>query len=383
MPSFSQPARDHGPYRRLGAPLVAPSQLVFKAKGDELTQIEQLAAKLEPSLYAAVMAGINASAEALDLNSIIAALESGDVGKVLAILSVDKAAEAFSALQPALQAGVYAAGAAGAAQIAMQVSGATFTFGQLNPRLIEWLQTYSLGLIRQINDGTREAIRDYLVTGMTGGENPKDVARSIKQIVGLTDRQAKAVLNYRKELETFHLKRTAGGYGLGNKVDRVNGTQVFRPDEDGLPSDGIQLRRLRDFRYDGVLQRSMEQGKPLKPEQIDRMVDAYRRKYLAYRSRTIARTEALRTTNMGVQDAWRQAIESGKVPEELVRKKYIVAKDERLCKVCAPIPSMNPAQGVKMGAPFNTPKGPINLPPVHPNCRCSIVMRVYEPTQLK
>lgn len=372
----------HGPYKRYREPLVPPSHLVFKASGEQLTQIEALANKLEPGLYKAILLGLTTTAESIDLNMLIAALESGDVGKVLGLLALDKAAEAFAALQPAVQAGVYAAGAYAASQI-VQVSGASFTFGQLNPRLISWLQAYSLNLIQQINDQTREAVRSFLVQGMTAGKNPKDVAREVKTIIGLTEKQAKAVQNYRKELETFHLKRSANAYGLGNKVSRVNGTQVSILDEDGLNSDGINARRLRDFRFDGQLKTAMSTGKPLKPEQIDKMVAAYQRKFLAYRSRTIARTEALRTTNMGIQDGWRQAIEAGKVPEELVRKQFIVSRDERLCEVCSPVPSLNPKQGVKLGAPFNTPKGPVNLPPLHPNCRCTVFFRVYEPGQIK
>lgn len=372
----------HGPYKRYREPLVPPSELVFKASPEQLSQIEALANKLEPSLYKAILLGLTTTAESIDLNMLIAALESGDVGKVLGLLALDKAAEAFAALQPAVQAGVYAAGAYAATQV-VAVSGASFTFGQLNPRLISWLQAYSLNLIQQINDQTREAVRSFLVQGMTAGKNPKDVAREVKNIIGLTEKQAKAVQNYRKELETFHLKRTAGAYGLGNKVNRVNGTQVSILDEDGLNSDGINARRLRDFRFDGQLKTAMSTGKPLKPEQIDKMVAAYQRKFLAYRSRTIARTEALRTTNMGIQDGWRQAIEAGKVPEDFVRKQYIVARDERLCEVCSPVPSLNPKQGVKLAAPFNTPKGPYNLPPLHPNCRCTVFFRVYEPSQLK
>jgi len=159
--------------------------------------------------------------------------------------------------------------------------------------------------------------------------------------------------------------------------------QVFRPEDDGTPMDDVDERRLRDFRYDKTLLRAMEQAKPLTPKQIDTMVDAYRRKYLKYRAQTIARTEALRTTNVGVQDAWRQAVEQGKVSEDLIRRKWVVADDERLCKFCAPIPKMNPKLGVDLQQPFETPKGPTMLPPLHPNCRCTVFIRAYEPIQIE
>lgn len=368
-----------GAYRRLRPALCRPEEVVYKARGDALSEIERLAERLEPVLARSILDGLSRMGDAVDLDAIVEALQSGDVSRVIRALALDPAS-AFADLTPALQSGLYAAGAATAATI--RLTSAQFVFDQLNPRLISWLQTYSLGLIRQIGDSTREAVRSILVDGMTAGSNPKDVARQIKGVVGLTDRQARAVVNYRRELETFHERRTGGGYNLGAKIDRVNGTQVLRPDDDGSPLDGIAERRLRDFRYDGQLSRAVESGVPLRPEQIDRMVAAYERKYLAFRARTIARTEALRTTNMGVQDAWRQAIEGGSMPETLVRRMWVVARDERLCSVCSPIPKMNPKRGVRFDQPFATPKGPLSLPPAHPNCRCVVSIRQWEPEQL-
>lgn len=362
-------------------PLCDPRAIIYKAR--DLSEIEALAAKLEPGLAKAILDALTQQGKAVPLDALVAALESGDVSKVVALLDSPAVTAAFQAIAAPLQGAVYAGGALGAGAIATQITGAAFVFDQLNPRLITWLQTYNLGLIREISQQTKEGIREYLVAGMTAGRNPKDVAREVKTVIGLTDRQARAVYNFRRELETFHTRKTGGGYNLGAQIDRVNGTQVLRPDEDGLPKDGITERRLRDFRFDGQLKQSMTTGKPLSQAQIDKMVAAYQRKYLAYRSRTIARTEAIRTTNMGVQDAWRQAIDSGKVPEALVRKRWLVTKDERLCKVCGPIPGMNPQRGLSIGQPFATPKGPVTIPPAHPNCRCSVVFRVWEPEQLQ
>lgn len=358
------------------------TSLVQKA-GGQSDALEALIARLEPRLAKAITQGLEAMGDAVPIDALVAALESGDIARVVALLSMEAAVPAMAATQDALQDGVYSAGALTAGLIAPRVTGAAFAFDRLNPTLIRWLQTYSLGLIRQISDSTREGIRTYLIAGMNEGANPKDVARQIKQVVGLTEKQSQAVANYRRELETFHQRRTGGGYAVGSKPDKVNGTQVFRPDDDGLPMDGITERRLRDFRYDGQLQRAMQTGKPLTPEQIDKMVAAYARKYKAFRARTIARTEAIRANNMGIQEAWRQAIESGKVSESLVRRQWIVARDERLCEICAPIPRLNPKVGVKQGQPFATPKGPMSMPPAHPNCRCTMVIRMWEASDLQ
>lgn len=366
--------------RRVTPVTLSPREIVLKDR--DVGRIQALASKLETNLARAILAAFESQRASLSTKDLIAALESGDVGKVLRMLDLPSALAGFDTVPPAVQNGAYAAGAAAAASISLRLTGASFVFNQLNPRLLTWLQTYNLGLIRQINETTKEGVRQYLIAGMAEGRNPKDVARQVKGIVGLTDRQAQAVKNFRKNLETFHLRRNANAWGLGREIDRVNGTQVLRPDKDGSPMDGIDQRRLRDFRFDGQLKRAMEQGKPLTQAQIDKMVAAYERKYLAYRARTIARTEAMRTTNMGVQDAWQQAIDKGTVSETLVRKRWSVARDERLCEICGPIPGMNPKRGVKHAEAFKTPDGPQMLPPMHPNCRCTVTYRMYEPQQL-
>lgn len=373
-----------GPFQRLRPQLIPPGAVVAKAgKGQLLTEIEQLAKKIEPALAEAIMAYLQGMKDSVNLQALADALASGDIGKVIGLLVGADLGAAKEQVADAVQAAVWGGAAIAAVGINDGIRGIHFAFDKLNPRLVTWLQTYSLNLIRQITDETKEAIRDKLVLGMTAGKSPIAVARQVKGAIGLTARQSKAVENYRKELETFHLKSSAGGYGLGSKIDRVNGRQVFKPDEDGTPMDGIDLRRLRDFRYDGQLKQAMASGKPLTAAQIDKMVAAYERKYLRHRSETIARTEALRTTNFGVQDAWRQAIEGGKASESLVRRQWIVAKDERLCEVCAPVPKLNPKRGVKFDQPFATPKGPVMLPPVHPNCRCTVFIRQWEAEQLQ
>lgn len=359
---------------------VSPAEILYKDRYS-FTDIEALAFKLEGSLAKTILGALLDQAATISIDDIAEALIAGDVGKVLRLLDLPEALAALGKIASGLQSGTFAAGTLAAASI-YTPGGASFVFNQLNPRLITWLQTYSLGLIREINTTTKEGVRQYLVSGMQSGKGPRQVASEVKGIIGLTNRQAQAVKNFRKELETMHQKRNANGWGLGKEVARRNGTQINVLNEDGTNQDGINERRLRDFRYDGQLKAAVTSGKPLSPAQIDRMVKAYERKYLAYRARTIARTEAIRTTNIGVQDAWQQAIDTGTVAEAQVRKQWLVARDERLCESCGPIPRLNPKIGVKHSASFKTPEGPQMLPPMHPNCRCTVFYRTYEPAQI-
>jgi len=263
---------------------------------------------------------------------------------------------------------------------------ARFAFNRLNPALITWLENYSLNLIRDIGEGTRAAVRSALVDGMTKGVNPIQQARQIKQAVGLTEAQAKSVANYRKELETFHLKRSAKSWGLGNERSKLSGVDVMPVDpKTGKPKDGIEHRRLRDQRHDGQLQRAMEQRKPLKPEQIDKMVNRYQERMIQNRARTIARAESMRALNAGSEEAWRQAVGEGKLDGSLVRKFWKESKSERECEECKSIARNQPKRGIPMGASFVSKKSgrSYRSAPAHPNCLCVVFHRLFEREQLE
>ena len=62
---------------------------------------------------------------------------------------------------------------------------------------------------------------------------------------------------FRAEIESFHERRTAAAWNLGASPSRRNGAQVLEIGADGKPVDGILARRLRDFRFDRTLARTM------------------------------------------------------------------------------------------------------------------------------
>lgn len=352
------------------------------SKAAKPSDIEALAEKLEPALARAVRDLIKDHVGSVDLDKLEEALKSGQSYKVLDIVgSVDPVKA--QAVRDALQNAVWAGGAL--ATQSPVLNEARFAFQRLNPHLITWLEGYSLNLIRDIGDGTRAAVRSALVDGMTKGVNPIQQARQIKQAVGLTENQAKAVQNYRKELETFHTKRNAKSWGLGNERSTQGGINVHRVDpKTGKPIDGIEHRRLRDQRHDGQLQRAIDTRKPIKPEVIDRMVDRYQAKMIQARAQTIARSESMRALNAGTHEAWRQAVEDRKVSGNLVRKFWKDAKTERECLECRSLARDQPKRGIPMDAEFVSKHSGrrYKTAPAHPNCLCHVFYRVFEPEQL-
>jgi hypothetical protein len=256
-----------------------------------------------------------------------------------------------------------------------------FQFDILNPNVIEAVRRQAASLVVEIGKQTKDAIREEVRLGMLWGENPRETARAIRQGIGLTAKQQQAVANFRHELMTFHERTSDGGWNLGGKISRApGGAQTFAVDAQGQPKDAIFERRLRDFRYDRTLRAAMASGKPLTPAQIDAMTEAYRRKYLKYRSETIATTEALRASNLAIEETWRQAAEQRLVDPANLRKRWGLALgSDRTCLVCRPMPTINAGvdgEGLPMDALFKTTRGDqVRIPPIHPRCRCVLVVR--------
>jgi len=96
---------------------------------------------------------------------------------------------------------------------------------------------------------------------------------------------------------------------------------------------------------------------------------------LRRRAQTIAETETHTLGQEGQRQLMLQAIRSGVVVEEQVRRYWEVSEDEHLCARCAPIPGLNP-DGVALDAPFHTPEGPVMGPTLHPLCRCEVTYAV-------
>lgn len=182
-----------------------------------------------------------------------------------------------------------------------------------------------------------QTVQDQLIQALRMGADPEEIAGALKGVIGLTPRQAQAVLNFRRLLE--------------------------EGDRQALS------RALRDKRFDPTV-RSWADGAPVDPAKVDAMVERYADRYLAYRAGVIARTESLQATVNGIKDAYAQAINSGRLLASEVRRKWLVVPDERLCVICASIPLLNP-HGVGVFEPYLSLEGPLMGPLAHPNCRCT------------
>lgn len=230
----------------------------------------------------------------------------------------------------------------------------------LNPLMLRWVEEHAADLITGIAADTVWAIRDVLVEGTVRGIGARAMGRQIRGVVGLLPSHARAVVNYEAKMR-----------------------------EDGVPE-----------------------------KTLERNVETYRRRLLAWRAETIARTETMTASHAGLVEGWKLARDQGRLPGE-VRMQWVVTEDDRLCERCAPLDGVTVALGgvfeaTVKGFPDGMPdevtpgserrrKGglrpgsgrepvrdeglegrlvplrrPIRVshPPLHPNCRCTLILAI-------
>ena len=181
-----------------------------------------------------------------------------------------------------------------------------------NPSAIRWVERHAAELVDLLDVTQQQAVAAIVRRMFSEGVPPNRAARLIFEVIGLDTRLADAVARFEQTLQ-----------------------------EDG-----------RDER------------------QVQRLVATYSDRLRRYRARMIARTEAVKGSVEGQKQLWRLAVERGILEPGRTKRQWIVAADERLCPVCAPIPSGGP---VPLDEPFTDGDGnPTDGPPIHPNCRCAL-----------
>lgn len=227
----------------------------------------------------------------------------------------------------------------------------TVSFDQVNERAVAIMQDNRLRLVNAFTEEQQRATRAALEAGMREGVNPREMARRFRSSIGLTERQQRAVDNYRRLLR-------------GGRAEAL-------------------ARELRDRRFDSTIARALRGEAELTDAQIERMTARYRERYLKFRAETIARTESLRAVNEGTQEMYQQAFDEGVLSPDEVKRTWVTAGDERVRTSHAFLDG----QARAPGEPFETGLGQLMFPgdPSAPpaetvNCRCALATRL-EPLQ--
>jgi hypothetical protein len=214
-------------------------------------------------------------------------LRMGDYAGV--IREVEAAARQFAA---ETKNALVQAGRAQAAWMDTKVPDKLIRFDMDNPRFVRAAQRNELELVTGLTQETRESIHAVLIDGQARGENPRVMARSIRDSIGLTPRDEAALRSYRTALEQGDFSNALGRQLSSGHADRT-------------------LRRLQ--RDDGALT----------PAQVDDITERYRQNLLTTRAETIAQTESARNVHAGLAESVTQALERGDIRVEQLSKEWI------------------------------------------------------------
>lgn len=273
-------------------------------------EAERLGMRFEPQLRNAFLTSIQGIKDRVILKRVIAAIDRGDPIAAFEALGFSQAAmRPITAMVERLfeEGGVLATGT-----FPLQATGAVQLFDVRNSRAEQWLREYSSNLVTRITGPDQlEVVRNTITEGMERGQNPRQTAldlvgrvdsatgERVGGTIGLTSQQERYVANARRELENLD------------------------------PAYFNRVQRGQPGKYDKIVERAIEQGKPLDKATIDRLITLYESNQLRLRGTTIARTESIEALNRSQFEAFQQAIEQGTIDRDNVKKEWDAVMDLR------------------------------------------------------
>lgn len=260
--------------------------------------------------------------------------------------------EAAAKLADELHDAYVTSGKTQAAWIDRRVDDSLVRFDTGDSNVVRRQRQNELAQIQGLTAESRDNIRQALVDQAQTGANPREVARRIRDSIGLTPQQEEWVANYRRALESQDW-----GKALGYE--------------------------LSSGRADASVRAAERRGEALKQERIDRMVEEYRQNAITMRAETIARTESQAAVNQGGRDSIQQAIDRGDVEAGQMVTEWHAGPSGGDAR-----PEHQAMNGVvvRFGEDFILPDGTRMSGPGDPrggaehnaNCRCTSSVRMME-----
>lgn len=311
-------------------------------------EIDDILRNVEPKLQRAFRDGLTSIKEEISISEIEDAIGRGDVDRAALLINDLIVGSALLQFNREIQSAVQAGG-----DLASRWASAdkiVFGLNVTESNTARFINSYQANKVREITVSLQETIGEMVRIGVIEGKNPRLIAKEIRDSIGLTAKQQQAVNNFERLLRT-------------QKSEALT-------------------RALRDKRFDRSIVRAINEKFDLTEDQIKRMTDRYKQRFINRRAETIARTEAIRLVSTGQNMFWQQAVNEGIVQREQVRRKWLPTYDGKLRDAHAAIPRMN-EDGVGMDEPFQSPLGPIMFPGDPSasianvaNCRCAVLHRI-------
>lgn len=282
----------------------------------DLPGLSRVAAALEPSTRQAFIAAVAQARNAVSLNALAEAIQSGQVTRMEAELQLEMLQQELDRNLRAPILNGFLRGASFANSVLEAQIGTALRFDLINPHAVAFAARHVPQLAESVVVGGRERIQQILVEATEGNLTVDSAARRIRDSLGLTTRDSRFLDRFERSLQD----RGITGTILATRVEKMREALIRR------------------------------------------------------RSLTIARTELIRAGNGGQQALWMESLSQGLIDRALTYREWVVTHDDRLdIQVCEPL------DGATAGLtePFTHPYGlgAFLHPPAHPNCRCAVVLR--------
>ena len=281
--------------------------VIQKARG-----MEGVIDRLAPKMQRAVQLAARAAQRRIDLAALSAALAMGRVSQAVRQLDLDR----FTASDLATVAQVLFEAQKAGQKIGTVKKGVADTIGWAldvtNELARKAAEVQAARLLTAENLQVKQTVRGLIERAYREQIPVPETARLIRDVIGLNDRQATALFNYRAGL-------------VEEEVD---------------------------------------------PTRMARMTERYGDRLLRDRALTIAQTEVHRASAEGQHDLWREGVRTGYINPAVARRYWIA--NAGACAWCEGVESLN-AEGVLVDGQFDTPSGSSIDGPEdsHVSCRCS------------
>lgn len=268
-----------------------------------LRQIEGM----EPKLQRAYLEQVRGAVDAAVIAEIERYIEAGDQGSLDGALALG----GFGILFELIRSGYMAGGAYETKQVPKS-SGKT-DFDVRAPAADAWLGGHIESLKVQMDRDLIDSVRVTVAAGLQAGRSPRQIALDL---AGRVSKQTG--------------KRTGGSIGLpGNfaqyAVDAR--TQLLSGDQDQMKK--YLTRTRRDRRFDSMVTRAIQTGKPVNKADVEKIVGRYSDRLLQTHAEMIARSEALESFSAGRDRVYEQLVERG-LPREAVTKDWDTRGDDKV-----------------------------------------------------
>lgn len=278
-----------------------------------MARIRARATRAAPELARRELAAYRVIRQVLSEEELVRAIDAGRVEAMIADLLSDRAMDpAMQSLRLLMEQTIV--DAARGQRVVLPSSLQPGVFGVLSDRIIQSSRELQTVAIDRLKVAVRETVRQAVVEGIEAGVNPRTVAREVRASVGLSPTQERWVANFRRELET-------GDRAALNRV--LAKEQIRRP-------DGARISRSGHAGNQGLTQLQLQRlsarlgTDPLPPDQVNTLVEAYRRRLLALNAEAHSRTIALQSQKVSQQATWEDLIARGQVDPTRVRRTWLI-----------------------------------------------------------